>query len=247
MPADDRAGTGSVTDGPVTDGPVTGSSGQRDAWVPAPRDDPGASDTVAVGRGSGGSRSEGRGSLSRGSAGSGLAWLVRSVTHVPGVLHLRDGRLRFVSTRGVLFDATPEALGVVPALTTRGGFRLTVGGERLRLHVVRFAGAVDVADDLRVRETAAGLLTAGEASAGSVWRRLMTQPPVSVAEASAPPPSAPSPESPEPSVDPTAGAGDGAGSGSPGAGPTPRLDPVRGRAWRSVRARRACAAPGPWY
>ena len=37
---------------------------------------------------------------------AGLAWIVREVTHVPGVLRLRHGRLSFESTRGVLFDAT---------------------------------------------------------------------------------------------------------------------------------------------
>ena len=105
--------------------------------------------------------------------GSGLAWLVRTVTHVPGVLHLHGDRLRFVSTRGVLFDDTPSALALVPARTGRGGFRLTLGGEDVRLHVVRFSGAVDVAGDLQAREAARGLLTRGEPRAGAVWRRLI--------------------------------------------------------------------------
>src|ERR1700710_1748460 len=34
----------------------------------------------------------------------GPAWIVREVTHVPGVLRLADGRLCFTSSRGTIFD-----------------------------------------------------------------------------------------------------------------------------------------------
>src|SRR4051812_41802982 len=66
---------------------------------------------------------------------AGLAWIVREVTHVPGVLRLRHGRLSFESTRGVLFDATPSDLGLELGRSPRAGMRITVGSERLRVCV----------------------------------------------------------------------------------------------------------------
>lgn len=79
------------------------------------------------------------------------AWLMRDVTHVPGVLTVRDDRLRFVSTRRVVFDATPEELELAPSRTRRGRYRVTVDGERLSLAVVRPPGAVAVPADLMRR------------------------------------------------------------------------------------------------
>ena len=58
---------------------------------------------------------------------AGLAWIVREVTHVPGVLRLRHGRLSFESTRGVLFDATASDLGLELGRSPRAGMHVTVG------------------------------------------------------------------------------------------------------------------------
>ena len=107
----------------------------------------------------------------------GPAWIVREVTHVPGVLRLAEGRLSFTSSRGPVFDvdlvASRDGTGPALALDRRArGFRITVGGERLDVHVVRPLGAVDpgaafvdavaLASDLPA--------TLGDPVAGDVWR-----------------------------------------------------------------------------
>lgn len=104
----------------------------------------------------------------------GPAWIVREITHVPGVLRLADGRLCFTSTRGPVFDIAPADSDADLTLDrrARGGFRVTVGGERLRVHVVRPPGAVEPgaafvdavtgADDLP--------LTLGDPASAVTWR-----------------------------------------------------------------------------
>jgi hypothetical protein len=101
---------------------------------------------------------------------AGLAWIVREVTHVPGVLRLRRGRLSFESTRGVLFDGTPADLALEVGRSSRAGVRVTVGGERLSLRVVRPAGGVDPCRELVGRAVAGPLATDGENDAWTVWR-----------------------------------------------------------------------------
>lgn len=113
-------------------------------------------------------------------AAIGPAWIVREVTHVPGILRLEDGRLSFVSTRGVLFDVavdeTPDL--AFPWYRLSGAFRLTVAGERLRVHVTRPAGAVPPSSELVEQLVAASGLpaTRGDAGAGAVWRWLLERP-----------------------------------------------------------------------
>jgi len=101
---------------------------------------------------------------------AGIAWIVRQVTHVPGVLRLRRGRLSFESTRGVLFDGTPADLDLEVGRSSRAGVRVTVGGERLSLRVVRPAGGVDPCRELVERAVAGPLATDGENDAWTVWR-----------------------------------------------------------------------------
>lgn len=122
----------------------------------------------------------------------GPAWIVREVTHVPGVLRLEQGRLRFVSSRGVVFDVAVAGLDVAPSWRDRGGFRIAVGDERLRVQVVRPAGAVEpgavarrrprpdgAADDrpawyVEALATTPGLATTrGDGEAAGVWRTLL--------------------------------------------------------------------------
>ncbi|MFC5140771.1 hypothetical protein ACFPK1_21220 [Actinomycetospora rhizophila] len=109
---------------------------------------------------------------------AGLAWIVREVTHVPGVLRLRDGRLSFESTRGVLFDGTPAELALDVPRSSRAGLRVTAGGERLRIHVVRPAGGVAPCDDLVARAANARPVTSGGMDSWSVWRPLLAPDPV---------------------------------------------------------------------
>ena len=104
---------------------------------------------------------------------AGVAWIVREVTHVPGVLRLRGERLSFDSTRGLIFDEDLADLGLSLGWTGRGGFRATVRGERLRLQVVRPAGAVATSGELVERLTADAPTTWGDAAAWSVWRGLL--------------------------------------------------------------------------
>ena len=92
---------------------------------------------------------------------AGLAWIVREITHVPGVLRLRHGRLSFESTRGVLFDATASDLGLELGRSPRAGMHVTVGSERLRVCVVRPPGCVDPCRDLVERAVDPGVVTAG--------------------------------------------------------------------------------------
>ncbi|NMO92488.1 hypothetical protein [Actinomycetospora sp. TBRC 11914] len=114
-----------------------------------------------------------------GAAGSGCigpAWIVREVTHVPGVLRLAAGRLCFTSSRGPVFDLDLGALrdtsGADLAVDRRRGFRVTVGGERLHVHVVRPLGAVDPgAAFVDAVARAADLpATRGDAAAADTWR-----------------------------------------------------------------------------
>ena len=81
------------------------------------------------------------------------AWIVREVTHVPGVLHLEAGRLRFRSSRRVVFDVDlAEAVAgrslTVPRLRPAGVFDLTVAGERHRVHLTRPPGTTPPAAEL---------------------------------------------------------------------------------------------------
>ena len=101
---------------------------------------------------------------------AGIAWIVRAVTHVPGVLRLRDGRLSFESTRGVLFDATPAELDLEVGRSSRAGLRVTVGAERLCVRVVRPAGGVAPCHELLERTVDGRPGTAGEPEAWTVWR-----------------------------------------------------------------------------
>jgi hypothetical protein len=107
----------------------------------------------------------------------GPAWIVREVTHVPGVLRLAHGRLCFTSSRGPVFDVDLATVTAGPeadlALDRRGrGFRITVGGERLAVHVVRPLGAVDPGSDFAhaVAEAADLPATVGDLAASDVWR-----------------------------------------------------------------------------
>jgi hypothetical protein len=108
----------------------------------------------------------------------GPAWIVREVTHVPGVLRLADGRLCFTSSRGTIFDlertvlVDPGGADLTFDRRGRGGFRLTVGGERLRVHVVRPPGAVDPGSAfVDAVALASGLpATCGDAAAAETWR-----------------------------------------------------------------------------
>lgn len=99
------------------------------------------------------------------------AWLLRDVTHVPGVLRIGDGRLAFVSTRRVVFDATPGELALTASRTRRGRFHLVVDGERLALSVVRPPGAVPVPADLWTRVTGEATVR-DEAAQDGARRRL---------------------------------------------------------------------------
>jgi hypothetical protein len=107
---------------------------------------------------------------------AGLAWIVREITHVPGVLRLRHGRLSFESTRGVLFDGTPADLDLDLGRSPRAGLRVIVGAERLRVCVVRPAGAVAPCDEL-VERAAGPLATSGGNDAWAVWRPLLAPQP----------------------------------------------------------------------
>lgn len=104
---------------------------------------------------------------------AGLAWIVREVTHVPGVLRLHDGRLSFESTRGVVFAGTAAELGLEVPRSSRSGLHVTVGGERLRLCVVRPAGAVPPCDDLVASAADGRPITSGGLDAWTVWRPLL--------------------------------------------------------------------------
>lgn len=108
----------------------------------------------------------------------GPAWIVREVTHVPGVLRLADRRLCFTSSRGPVFDldhaalADPGGADLTFDRRGRGGFRITVGGERLCVHVVRPPGAVDPGSAfVDAVAQASGLpATRGDAAAVETWR-----------------------------------------------------------------------------
>ena len=107
----------------------------------------------------------------------GPAWIVREVTHVPGVLRLADGRLCFTSSRGPVFDvdlaASWDPTGPDLALDRRArGFRITVGSERLHVHVVRPLGAVDPGTAFvdAVAQASDLPATRGDVAAGDVWR-----------------------------------------------------------------------------
>jgi hypothetical protein len=107
----------------------------------------------------------------------GPAWIVREVTHVPGVLRFADGRLCFTSSRGPVFDvdvaASWDPTGPDLTFDRRGrGFRITVGNERLHVHVVRPLGAVDPGPAFVDAVGRASDLpaTLGDVAAGDVWR-----------------------------------------------------------------------------
>ena len=108
---------------------------------------------------------------------AGLAWIVREVTHVPGILRLGHGRLSFESTRGVLFDATTSDLRLEVGRSLRAGMYVTVGAERLRVCVVRPPGGVDPCRDLV--DGAVGRasddppVTTGGPDAWTSWRPLL--------------------------------------------------------------------------
>lgn len=108
---------------------------------------------------------------------AGLAWVVREVTHVPGVLCLRQGRLSFESTRRVLFDGTPAELDLDVGRSPRAGLRVTAGSERLRVRVVRPAGAVAPCRELVERAADGHPDTSGENDAWTVWRPLLAREP----------------------------------------------------------------------
>jgi hypothetical protein len=121
---------------------------------------------------------------------AGLAWIVREVTHVPGILRLRHGRLSFESTRGVLFDATAAELGLELGRSFRAGMHVTVGTERLRVCVVRPPGGVDPCHDLVDRavdraengyDDEAIAVTSGSSDAWTAWRPLLAPEPPAVA------------------------------------------------------------------
>jgi hypothetical protein len=109
---------------------------------------------------------------------AGLAWIVREVTHVPGVLRLRAGRLSFESTRRVVFDATPLELGLALGRSARAGLHVTAGGERLRVCVVRPAGAVPPSPELVDGLTDGRPDTTGDLDAWTVWQPLLAPEPV---------------------------------------------------------------------
>lgn len=108
----------------------------------------------------------------------GPGWIVREVTHVPGVLRLAGGRLCFTSSRGTVFDldqavlTDPCGADLTFDRRGRGGFRLTVGGERLRVHVVRPPGAVDPGAAFvdAVARASELPVTRGDAAAAETWR-----------------------------------------------------------------------------
>jgi hypothetical protein len=107
----------------------------------------------------------------------GPAWIVREVTHVPGVLRLAEGRLCFTSSRGPVFEvdlaASWEGTGPALALDRRArGFRITVGSERLHVHVVRPLGAVDPGAAFvdAVAQASDLPATLGDPAGGDVWR-----------------------------------------------------------------------------
>lgn len=104
---------------------------------------------------------------------AGIAWIVREVTHVPGVLRLRDGRLSFESTRGVRFHGTPDELDLEVGRSARTGLHVTAGGERLRVCVVRPAGGVAPCRELVDRAADGVPDTAGESDAWAVWAPLL--------------------------------------------------------------------------
>lgn len=110
----------------------------------------------------------------------GPAWIVRTVTHVPGVLQFADGRLSFLSSRGVVFDVALDEVGGPDVDLTlpwhgRGHFRLTVAGERLSVHVVRPAGALEPGRAFvdAVAEASGLPATGGDATAAAIWRTLL--------------------------------------------------------------------------
>jgi hypothetical protein len=108
---------------------------------------------------------------------AGLAWIVREVTHVPGVLRLRAGRLSFESTRRVVFDGTPAELDLELGRSARSGLHVTAAGERLRVCVVRPAGGVPPSREL-VDSAADGRPdTTGDADAWAVWQPLLAPEP----------------------------------------------------------------------
>ncbi|HSK61370.1 MAG TPA: hypothetical protein VK935_20195 [Actinomycetospora sp.] len=112
---------------------------------------------------------------------AGIAWIVREVTHVPGVLRLRRGRLSFESTRGVLFDGTPADLDLEVGRSARAGVRVSVGDERLCVRVVRPAGGVLPCRELVDRAVAGSPGTGGENDAWTVWRSRLAPAPAGVA------------------------------------------------------------------
>lgn len=99
-----------------------------------------------------------------------VAWIVREVTHVPGVLRLRDDRLSFASTRGTVFDARVDELALQVGRTARAGMRVTVDAERLRLHVVRPPGGVAPCTELVDRLTGGAPSTEGDPTSWAPWR-----------------------------------------------------------------------------
>lgn len=141
------------------------------AAVPAPRSGPAGPGASA------------RGGESPGDV-AGLAWVVREVTHVPGVLRLRQGRLSFESTRRVLFDGTPAELEIDVGRSPRAGLRVTVGSERLRVRVVRPRGAVAPCRELVERAAGGRPDTCGENDAWTVWRPLLAPEPSNAVRAS---------------------------------------------------------------
>ncbi len=101
---------------------------------------------------------------------SALAWIVRAVTHVPGVLRLRGARLSFESTRGVLFDGSAAELALAVGRNARAGLQVTVGSERLAVHVVRPSGGVAPCAELVDRLTGGTPSTRGDAASWRPWQ-----------------------------------------------------------------------------
>ncbi|GAA4863807.1 hypothetical protein [Actinomycetospora straminea] len=112
---------------------------------------------------------------------AGVAWIVREVTHVPGILRLRGGRLSFESTRGVRFDGTPDELVLEVGRSARAGMHVTAGGERLRVCVVRPAGGVSPCRELVDRAADGVPVTAGDADAWALWAPLLAPAPPAAA------------------------------------------------------------------